>query len=752
MYTKLYFRKNLILPLITATIIFNTGTSLAVTGGNSDVNQEKHRGIPGDIKRPRSMDPDLATSLIPPEPKKMRKDPQENTSTDSNSITKADTQPDQKIEAGAISNCDEETVLPIQEIEASALKQLIFEKTFCNKIHYKILGDFMFNEEPLLVMFPDNLTVTGMLKIRCCCNLKTLPKKLHAESVEINDCNDFTTMSENLHIKHLTLINCNGLILLPATLKVYDTAKISYCPQLTHVPKDFVKINLTVEYCGEIKNLGYDLKLTGHLHVCECPKLTTIAVNDLVVESFFIIDNTMLKRVARRIDAKGGVHNYKSSISFCDNLTTLAKNSEFYSEFEIAYCQRLTTLSALFRVHRNFSISFCDNITKLGYGFRLLKNVYITTLSNMTKIGDNIHIGGVLYLKDIPNMKELGNSITADSIKATECPCLSDLGCIEFIPSDDLRRLSEDQSNLILKEYNSPANDSHMITTQGVKCKYRPPSDIPYSNRTIRELSNTEVQGMEFVSYHHVSEKVVLSSTPRLRFKTFAEAFTFWQKLASPNLTSDADIPTPELEINVTNVLIEFLYRLTTTTDYANKNLRTLLAEQVIKTMPFFIQKNEYQDFFLDILSSYMDDLYCSIDGITFELSQLEMVLSLKDAEIQAIKNNDSSLLKQVTMEEGMKMMILKEVEEISADYIARKCSNHDPIVVRLAFQISLQEEFNLPSISHSKHFVDLSGVEQKDIHQAIARINNVCTDVELDAFLTTWAPWEKYLSLVPQI
>ncbi|MDP0590242.1 MAG: NEL-type E3 ubiquitin ligase domain-containing protein [Candidatus Endonucleobacter bathymodioli] len=785
MCTNLYFRRSLIFSLITITIIFNTGATLAVGDKNSATSPNNHHEIHGSIERTTPMDINSVIRLIQPELNIMSKDLQENTSTVRNSIIKTDTQPSQEIMSETISKRDKKTVdsmmqnmlIVSKDIEERALRKLILEGSFCNYIHYKITGDFVFVNEPLLTIMPNNLTVTGALKISRCVNLKTLSKNLNADTIEIEYCDNLTTIPDNLHIKYLHINGCHGLLLLPDTLIVDVTAKIVECSKLKHLPSNFVKINLIVENCGELKTLGHDLTLTGKLEVSQCHKLTTIVANDLTVGSFFINENKILETLANKVRTTetSGALLRASSIVICPNLRTLAETMIITRYLTITECPELTHLPTKLEVGGMFIISYCDKITTLGYRLNFTSRVSMTNLKNLKTIGNNIIIGGLLTLRDNPNLKTIGNDITAHGIICIGCPDLEEIGdrvtvendfgligCTNLVTINNTLKVGghfdldycvtlahlpgekfELGGDLSLAGCNNLTAIPGWITTLGAKKD----GDtrrvyLPYNNSMIRtvteELLKNEVQGMEFIRYQPTDGEEALYPISLHTFGTFTEAFTFWKNLASPSQTSVTNIPIPDLQPNESADLIKFLELLTTTTDYKDENTRNFMAERVISILPFIIKKSEYQEHFLNILFSYLSSC---IDGINFSLNELETALLIKDAEAQAMKNNNPSTLKEV----GMKMMILAKIKEISAEYITKKLSGNDPVSVRMGFQIGLQEKFNLPGLAKSMHFITFSGVNQEDIDKAIIRISDSCTDAELNIFLTTWEPWEKY-------
>ncbi|MDP0587787.1 MAG: NEL-type E3 ubiquitin ligase domain-containing protein [Candidatus Endonucleobacter bathymodioli] len=707
----------------------------------------------------------------------IRKDLKEKTSTVSDSTTKTDAHPNQAVTPGVISNCDKKILLPIKEIEANVLKKLIIDGEFCDNTHYNVKGDLEFVNEPCLTKLPSHLTVTEGLTISRCANLETLSSNLNARSISIDSCHKLTTLSENLHTTYLSLSDCNGLIQLPETLKVDEDATISECPNLKYLPPNFVKHNLEVTRCGSLTTFGDDLTLTGQLKVSHCNNLTNIVTKDLTVESLFIDENEILQTVAKNICAQKNSPRGRSdcTVKACPNLITLAETIIVAGIFAIRECSKLMHLPTKLEVGGMFMLSYCDKITTLGDGHHFTGVVSLKNLKHLESVGNNIIIGGRLTLMENPNLKTIGNDITAHDIVCIECLGLEDVGdriavknnfglvgCTKLVTINDTLKVEGDffldycvslahlpdekfelGGDLSLVGCDDLTNIPDWIKTLGAKksgdtrCVY-----LPYNNTRIstvtEELLRNEVPGMKFIRHQPTTGEEALYPISSYTFGTFAEAFTFWKNLASPSQASVTNIPIPDLQPNESADLIKFLELLTTTEDYKDKTSRKFLAERVVNILPLIIKKSEYQEHFLNILFSYLNSC---IDGINFSLNELETALLIKDAEAQAIKSNNPSALKEV----GMKIMILAKIKKISEEYITQKLSGNDPVAVRLGFQIGLQEKFNLPGLAKSMHFVTFSGVKQEDIDKAIVRINDSCTDAELDVFLTTWEPWGKY-------
>ena len=172
-----------------------------------------------------------------------------------------------------------------------------------------------------LTALPENLSVTGDLRLSDCTGLTALPENLSVTGdLELRDCTGLTALPENLSVRgNLRLSDCTGLTSLPENLSVGGDLNLSDCTGLTALPK-----NLSV---------GGDLRLSG------CTGLTALPKNLSVGGDLRLSGCTGLTALPKNLSVGGDLR-----LSGCTGLTALPENLSVGGDLRLSGCTGLTAL------------------------------------------------------------------------------------------------------------------------------------------------------------------------------------------------------------------------------------------------------------------------------------------------------------------------------------------------------------------------------------------------------------------------
>ena len=211
--------------------------------------------------------------------------------------------------------------MPVVEITADELAQLIKNQTFSNDCCYKCNGNLDLRRCTSLTHLPDNLTVNGYLDLDSCTSLTHLPDHLTVKGyLDLDSCTSLTHLPDNLTVEgYLRLDGCTSLTHLPDNLTVGSFLGLYSCTSLTHLPDNLtVNGTLDLDSCTSLTHLPDNLTVERLLNLYDCTGLTHLP-DSLIVNGNLILRN-------------------------CTSLTHLPNNPAIGCHIDLSDCTSLTSL------------------------------------------------------------------------------------------------------------------------------------------------------------------------------------------------------------------------------------------------------------------------------------------------------------------------------------------------------------------------------------------------------------------------
>ena len=246
------------------------------------------------------------------------------------------------------------------------------------------------------------------------------------------------------------------------------------------------------------------------------------------------------------------------------------------------------------------------------------------------------------------------------------------------------------------------------------------------SQDIIDRLRRQPAEGMQF----HFDIRTNWNASDN--FATIEEGIGFWKNLTVSNgPLEEQSIQIPE---ECQSTFLEFISRLKETAEYKNIQTQKTLASRIITVLSKMHENAEFKQEALDYM--YTAITSCN-DRIIKGLDEIE----LKALVVQAEKEGNRETLREL----GKGLMHLDALHETIRKEVIPNLTWVDEIEVILAFEIQLREKLSLPTQTQTMLFRACAGVTDERIEAVGDQILTSC-EGNLDDYLSTWGPWEKYL------
>jgi hypothetical protein len=543
-----------------------------------------------------------------------------------------------------------------------------------------------------LTSLPDNLSVQGNLYLAGCTSLQSLPDNLSVQGdLDLSGCTSLQSLPDNLSVQgKLYLTGCTSLQSLPDNLSVQGKLYLTGCTGLTSLPDNLsFQGNLYLRDCTSLESLPDNLSVQGYLDLSGCTSLESLPENLSVKGDLDLSGCTSLQSLPDNLSVKGDL-----DLSGCTSLQSLPDNLSVQGKLYLAGCTRLTTLPDTLSVQGNLDLSGCTTLESLPDNLSVQGSLVLTGCTSLQSLPENLSVQGDLYPIGCTSLQSLPENLSVQGdLNLRNCTGLTSL------PS-------------AITQWGPRGNrETRIIDLTGTGL----------SDDIIRRLQESNALGIQF----HFSQR---AETPSHQFSSIEEGLLFWAGIANKE-----QIPQVEILDNSSEV-IQFLDRLTSTSEYKNQQTRVFLANRIMDVFDAMNEQSEIKDRAVDMM---FYGLTTCDDRIISALNEIELMIRIYEIE-------KGGYSEQALKDLGKSFLLLEMVNKKAEAHI-QTLNWVDELEVYLAFQIGLADRFNLPIKTRNMIFRGYAQIRDEQIDAIGTQIETECTEEKLESFLQKWNPWLKY-------
>ncbi|CAM0116951.1 NEL-type E3 ubiquitin ligase domain-containing protein [Rhabdochlamydiaceae symbiont of Dictyostelium giganteum] len=569
-----------------------------------------------------------------------------------------------------------------------------------------IEGDLVLTNCTALTTLSKGLKVTGYFQIINCINITHLPDDLVVEgSFILTSCLALKTLPKGFTVKqNLFMAGSANLTHLPSDLVVEGHLDLSDCTSITDLPQGFrASQDLILTRCTNLTHLPVDLVVEGNLNLSHCTNITALPEGLIVGQDLNLSECTRLAHLPRDLVVEGDL-----DLSLCTSITALPEGLIVGQDLNLFGCTSLTHLPSDLVVDGDLDLSLCKNITALPQGLIANQNLNLSECTSLTHLPSDLTVEGDLDLSYCTNMTALPHSLkVGGNLNLSGCTHLTSLP--NWIAT---LGLSSDGNKRIID-----------LTGCGLS-----PTTILRLQEAVGDNPDITIHFSENAAEEYITQ-----------FTDLFEAVTFWQEEAMQTLPITVEEMCGKIHHTLTQVqdhqnLLDFLMRLTGTTDYANRATKRVLAKRILTVIQLMA---EDEQLCLPIAFLIHQGLSSCDDRVIATLDDISFYQKLRTVQHVAATSEEVKNL-------GRGFFLLEELNKKIRNHI-QTLSFVDEVEVFMAFHIRLQEMLSLPIDTKTMLFRRCVMVSDEEIDGIGRDVLQEVQESAFEAFLDSWDPWKEH-------